>query len=64
MDKKSDISTLLMSVLLTGLPLAVGQSFTVVGLGLNKRSGQLVILTGIPVFVGYAVSYFRYGEMI
>ena len=63
-QNKTDAYTLFMSAIMTGLPLVIGQSFTVVGLGLNKKSGQLVILTGIPVFVGYVVSYFRYGELI
>lgn len=56
--------TLLTAAVLTGLPLAVGQMLFVAGLGLNKKTGQIVILTGIPVFVGYFVSYFRYGERI
>jgi len=61
---KSDLSTLLMSVLLVGLPLVLGQMVFVAGLALNKKTGQIVILTGIPVMVGYLLSYFRYGESI
>lgn len=53
-----------MSVLLVGLPLALGQMVFVAGLGLNKKTGQIVILTGIPVLIGYLLSYFRYGETI
>jgi hypothetical protein len=53
-----------MSVFLVGLPLALGQMFFVAGLGLNKKTGQIVILTGIPVLIGYLISYFRYGETL
>ena len=53
-----------MSVLLVGLPLVLGQMVFVAGLALNKKTGQIVILTGIPVMVGYLLSYFRYGESI
>lgn len=53
-----------MSVLLVGLPLALGQMVFVAGLGLNKKTGQIVILTGIPVLIGYLISYFHYGETI
>ena len=49
---------------MTGLPMALGQLMFVAGLALNKKTGQLVILTGIPVFISYLLSYFRYGEMI
>jgi len=62
--QKSDLSTLFMSVFLVGLPLALGQMFFVAGLGLNKKTGQIVILTGIPVLIGYLISYFRYGETL
>lgn len=44
--------------------MALGQLMFVAGLALNKKTGQLVILTGIPVFIGYLLSYFRYREMI
>jgi drug/metabolite transporter (DMT)-like permease len=44
--------------------LALGQLVFVAGLGLNKKTGQIVILTGLPVLVGYLLSYFRYGEII
>lgn len=53
-----------MAIFMTGLPLALGQLVFVAALGLNKKTGQIVILTGLPVLVGYLVSYFRYGEMI
>ena len=62
--KKADLYTLFISIFMTGLPLALGQLVFVAGLALNKKTGQIVILTGIPVFVGYIVSYFRYGEGI
>jgi drug/metabolite transporter (DMT)-like permease len=61
---KTDLYTLFISVFMVGLPLALGQLVFVAGLGLNKKTGQIVILTGLPVFVGYLISYFRYGEMI
>jgi hypothetical protein len=60
-EKKTDLYTLFVSIFTTGLPLALGQLVSVAGLGLNKKTGQIVILTGIPVFVGYLISYFRYG---
>lgn len=62
--KKSDVWTLFVAIFMTGLPLALGQLVFVAALGLNKKTGQLIILTGLPVLVGYLVSYFRYGEMI
>ena len=58
------MKTLLTAVFMTGLPLALGQLVFVAALGLNKKTGQIVVLTGLPVLVGYLVSYFRYGEMI
>jgi uncharacterized membrane protein len=60
----ADLETLCKAIVLSGLPLAIGQMFFVAGLGLNKKTGQIVILTGIPVIVGYLVSYLRYGERI
>mgnify|MGYP000963401259 FL=1 len=63
-DKPSNLWTLFIGIFMTGLPLAVGQLVFVAGLGLNKKTGQLIILTGIPVFISYLLSYFRYGEMI
>jgi mannitol-specific phosphotransferase system IIBC component len=36
----------------------------VAGFGMNKKTGQLIILTMIPVLIGYALSYLRYGERI
>lgn len=59
--KKSDFWTLFIGIFMTGLPLALGQLVFVAGLGLNKKTGQIVLLTGLPVFVSYIVSYFRYG---
>ena len=44
--------------------MALAQIGLVAGLALNKNSGQLVILSGIPVLVGYLVAYFRYSETI
>lgn len=58
---KTDVWILGKSVLMTGLPLALGQLASVAGLALNKKTGEIVILSGLPVFVGYLVSYFRYG---
>jgi uncharacterized membrane protein len=49
---------------MVGLPMAIAQLVFVAGLGLNKKTGQIVILTGLPVIVGYVVSYFRYGETL
>jgi drug/metabolite transporter (DMT)-like permease len=63
-DHKSSVWTLFISIFMVGLPLAVAQMVFVAGLALNKKTGQIVILTGLPVFVGYIVSYFRYGEII
>jgi len=62
--KKTELSKMFIAFFATGLPLALGQLFFVAGLGLNKKTGQLIILTGIPVIIGYLVSYIRYGEMI
>jgi drug/metabolite transporter (DMT)-like permease len=61
---KTDLYTIFISIFMVGLPLALGQLVFVAGLGLNKKTGQIVILTGLPVFVGYLISYFRYGELI
>lgn len=61
---KTDVWTLFQSIFMTGLPLALGQLASVAGLALNKKTGEIVILSGLPVFVGYLVSYFRYGESI
>lgn len=36
----------------------------VASLSLNKKTGQLIVLTGIPVFIGYLLSYYMYGESI
>lgn len=58
---KTDINVLFNAIFLTGLPLALGQLGLVAGLALNKNTGKIVILTGLPVVVGYVVSYFRYG---
>jgi drug/metabolite transporter (DMT)-like permease len=63
-SRKTDLSILFTSIFLVGLPLALGQLGLVASLALNKNSGQLLILSGIPVLVGYLVSYFRYGETI
>lgn len=63
-QKKTPWDVLLVSIFTVGLPLAVGQLLFVAGLALNKKTGQIVILTGIPVLMGYLVSYFRYGETI
>jgi hypothetical protein len=57
----STIGTLFQALFYTGLPLALGQLVFVAALAMNKKTGQLVILTGIPVLLGYLISYFRYG---
>jgi drug/metabolite transporter (DMT)-like permease len=62
--RKTDLTILINSIFFVGIPLAIGQLGLVAGLALNKKSGQLLILSGIPVIVGYLVSYFRYGETI
>jgi len=59
--KPSSITTMFIALFLTGFPLALAQLLFVAGLGLNKKTGQLIILTGIPVFIGYLLSYFLYG---
>lgn len=61
---RSDLRVLFVGLFLTGLPLALGQLTMTAALGLNKKTGQMVILTGIPVFIGYIVSYFKYGERV
>lgn len=61
---RSDLGILLVGFLLTGLPLALGQLTMTAALSLNRKTGQMVILTGIPVFIGYIVSYFKYGEQV
>lgn len=59
--KRTDLWVLFVSAFATALPLVLGQLVFVAGLGLNKKTGQIVILTAIPVFIGYLLSYFRYG---
>ena len=63
-NRSLDFRTIFIGFFLTGVPLALGQLFMCASLGLNKKTGQLVILTGIPVFIGYLVSYFSYGQSI
>jgi len=46
------------------LPLALVAGFMVAGIDLNMKTGQIVILTAIPVLVGYVISYYRYSERI
>jgi len=62
--QRTDFSTLCIAGLMTGLPLTIGQLLFTAGLALNKKSGQIVVLTGIPVLIGYLISYFRYGEKV
>lgn len=63
-QQKTSLWILFMSIFMVGLPMAIAQLVFVAGLGLNKKTGQIVILTGLPVIVGYVVSYFRYGETL
>lgn len=63
-SKPSDLSVIFKAFFYTALPLAIAQSFMVAGIGLNKKTGQLIMLTALPVMIGYAVSYYRYGEKI
>jgi uncharacterized membrane protein len=63
-QKKTDFKILFISIFLTGIPLVLGQLFSVAALALNKKTGQIVILSGIPVLIGYLLSYFRYQETI
>jgi len=63
-QKKTDFKILFISVFLTGIPLVLGQLFSVAALALNKKTGQIVVLSGIPVLIGYLISYFRYQETI
>ena len=59
--KPSSPQTILYGFFLTGVPLALGQLLMTPSLALNKKTGQLIVLTGIPVFIGYFLSYYRYG---
>jgi hypothetical protein len=52
---------LLIAFFATGIMLGFSQLLFVAGLGLNKKTGSLIILTCISVIVGYALSFFRYG---
>jgi drug/metabolite transporter (DMT)-like permease len=60
----SSLSVLIQAFLYTGVPLALCQILMVASVALNKKTGQLTMLTMIPVLIGYALSYFRYGERI
>jgi hypothetical protein len=60
-SQPSDLTVIFKAFFYTALPLALAQSFMVAGIGLNKKTGQLVMLTALPVMIGYAVSYYRYG---
>jgi len=62
--RPSDIGVLAKGLVLSGFPLAFGQTLFGAGLGLNKKTGQVVILTFIPVILGYCIAYYRYGETI
>lgn len=62
--KKSDLTTLAWSVIYTGLPLTIAQLCVTAALAMNRKSVQIIILTGIPVFIGYLLSYYRYEEVI
>lgn len=58
---QTDLSILAISALATALPLTLSQLVFVAGLSLNRKTGQMVVLTCIPVLIGYLLSYFRYG---
>jgi drug/metabolite transporter (DMT)-like permease len=62
--KKTDLYKMFIALFVTGLPLALSQLCSTASLGLNKKTGQLIILTGIPILIGYLLSYIRYGEKI
>ena len=59
--KPSPLPTLFKGLFFSGFPLAFGGNCFGASLALNKKTGQVVILTGIPVMLGYLISYFRYG---
>ena len=59
--KPSPLPTLFKGLFFSGFPLAFAQTVFGAGLAMNKKTGQVVILTGIPVMLGYLISYFRYG---
>ena len=63
-DQRSSLPVLGKAFLFTALPLALFQLLFVAGIGLNKKTGQLIVLTGIPVLVGFMISFYRYGEKI
>lgn len=58
---RTDLRVLLVGFLVSGLPMAFAQLMMTAALGLNKKTGQIVILSGIPVFMGFAISFVKYG---
>jgi len=63
-SRQYDITTLFGTFVFTALPLALVAGFMVAGIDLNMKTGQIVILTAIPVLVGYVISYYRYSERV
>lgn len=59
-SKPSDLWILFKGFFYSGIPHACAQTFFGTGLTLNRKTGQVVILTGIPVLLGYLISYYRY----
>jgi drug/metabolite transporter (DMT)-like permease len=55
---------LLIAFFVTGLVMAFAQMLMVPALRLNKNTGALNSCQFISVIMGYAISYYRYGEMI
>lgn len=62
--KPTEIYNLFIGIFLTGFPLALAQLFFVAGVGLNKKTGTLIILQCIAIIMGYIISYTRYGESV
>lgn len=58
------VSSFLMSLLLQGLPLAIGQTFFSNALKLTKNHGITTMVGFIGVILGYLVKVFRYKEEI
>lgn len=59
--KPSDLGILFKGFFYSGIPHACAQTLFGTGLTLNKKTGQVIVLSGIPVLVGYTLAYFRYG---
>ena len=51
------------TVIWSGIPLVIAQSCFGAGIAHNRKTGQIAVLTGIPILLSYVIAYFRYGEM-